>query len=439
MNQTTEGKQQFTNNLVTFTVNLKPGSRIEFEVEASPELTKAAYSAALKMVCKKVSISGFRKGRAPEPLVAKNFPTEVDKKWQEEIAMRSLEECQKLSQISPLHRDSKISFNVRGHTKENGAQLSLSFEIEPTVPSVDAKAFTPKEVKRPEVSDAKVDETIRQIRFFYAEWKTISDRPVEEGDLVILDVDVIETNPVQHLFSNTRFEVTDHSMAKWMKELILGKTAGSTHEGISLPDDHLSEEEKAQFQPKKVRVLIKGIEQAILPPLDEAFAQKLGVKTIEDLHTQILKLLNEKADAHVQEELRIQASEFLLNQYPFDLPLTLIERETHFRLKQLIHDPEFQKYWEQMSEPDRKSTVQTIYQQSEKAVRMFYLCRKVLSDAKITISPQDLPPPATTALEILLQTHQAPQMMNEVQQAEAYSRLILEKAEDFVIANANKT
>ncbi len=28
--------------------------------------------------------------------------------------------------------------------------------------------------------------------------------------------------------------------------------------------------------------------------------------------------------------------------------------------------------------------------------------------------------------------------MNEVQQAEAYSRLILEKAEDYIIANAGK-
>lgn len=439
MNQATEQEQQFSNNLVKFKIHQKPASRVEFEIEASPELTKEAYAAAVKAVCKKVSIPGFRKGRAPEPLVAKNFPTEVDKKWQEEIAMGSLQECQKLSQISPLHRDSKISFNVRGHTKENGSKLSLSFEVEPTIPSVDPKAFTAKEVKRPEVSDAKVDETIRQIRFFYAEWKTVSDRPVEEGDLVILDVDLIETEPVQHLFSNTRFEVTDHSMAKWMKDLVLGKTAGSTHEGISVPDENLPEEEKAQFQPKKVRILIKTIEQALLPPLDEAFAQKLGVKTIEELRTQILRLLNYKADAHVQEEFRAQASEFLLTHYPFDLPITLIERETHFRVKQLMHDSEFQKYWEQMSEQERKNTVQTIYQQSEKAVRMFYLCRKILNDAKITISPQDLPPPATTPLEILLQTHQAPQITNEVQQAEAYSRLILEKAEDFVIANANKT
>ena len=50
-------------------------------------------------------------------------------------------------------------------------------------------------MKRPEVNEEKVEETIRQVQLFFAEWKHITDRPVQEGDFVLLDVDVIEEDP----------------------------------------------------------------------------------------------------------------------------------------------------------------------------------------------------------------------------------------------------
>ena len=54
-------------------------------------------------------------------------------------------------------------------------------------------------------------------------------------------------------------------------------------------------------------------------------------------------------------------------------------------------DKEFISYWESLKTEDRKKTINTVQQQSEKAVRMFYLCRKVIADANIRISAQDIP------------------------------------------------
>jgi trigger factor len=209
---------------------------------------------------------------------------------------------------------------------------------------------------------------------------------------------------------------------------------------VSVPDADLKQEEKEAFKPQKVRIVIKSIDQAKLPEVNEEFLKKLGVGSQEELKANIEKLLNKQADAHVKEKQREHVNEFLLTQYPFDLPTTLIEKETQFRMKQLSGDPSFLKYWRSLKEEDKKKAIDSIYFQSEKAVRMFYLCRKLLSDAKISISPQDLPQPPSTPLEALLnpdqmlQYHQQP----EVKHAEALSRLVLEKAEDYVIENARK-
>lgn len=431
-------QQQYSNELVSFTVNSKPSSVVELALEASPDLVRSAYHAAIKVVTKQVVLPGFRKGRAPEALVAKNYPQEVNTQWQEEIVLHALRECQKISQITPLQKDSKVHFHVKSHSKEEGASLTVGFEVEPTIPSINPATCTLKEVKRPEVNESKVKETLRQILFFFAHWQPIEGRAAQEDDLVVLDVDIIETEPAQPLFSQTRFEVSDKSMAQWMKPLVIGLNPGESIEGVSFPDDTLPEEEKKAFQPKKVRISLKKIEQATLPTLDDAFAKNLGVETVDEVHTQIEKILNAKADAHVKEALRSQVNEFLLSEYKFDIPMSLIEKETRFRFQQLQRDPEFKQHWDSLSEELRRNLVDNLYAQSEKAVRIFFLSRKVLHDAQLSVSGQDVPVPATSILEMLLQPDFAREPAGDLQQAEAYSRLILEKAEDFIIAHANK-
>ncbi|MGE5196877.1 MAG: trigger factor [Anaerolineae bacterium] len=430
--------QEFSNDEVHLIVHRRPACRIEFEVKAQPSLVESAHILAVKSVAKDVTLPGFRKGRAPSELILRNFSHQVDKKWQEVIANLAFQECEQIAKIPPLQKESRVTFKMKSHSLEKGAELTLSFETDPEVPVVDASSIELKKIERPEVSPEKVNETIRQVQLFFAEWQKIPDRQVQEGDFVLLDVDIIEQDPPQKLFSNTRFEVTPHSMAKWMRELVLGKSKEDVIEGKSYLDEDAKPEEHKDFQPKSARITIKDIEQAIPPPLDDHFAQKLGVASLEDLRNSIERLLNTQADAHVQGQMREQVNEYLLSHYKFDLPTSMIEKETNFRMRQLLEDSQFVTYWESMSEDDRRKTVQQIYAQSEKAVRMFYLCRKLIEQAQISVEAKDLPQPPKTPLEALLrpQTELHFQHESEVKQAEAYSRILMEKAQDYLIANA---
>lgn len=439
MEQTAVEPQILSDDDVRVSIHRKPACVVEFDVEASKKLVSEAHKTAVKRIAKEVTLPGFRKGKAPDELVLKNYGSQVDKEWQQAIADLGFRACEKLAKVPLLHRDAKVTYKMKSHSHD-GALFTLSFETEPTIPSVDPKQMQLKPVKRPDVNEEKVSETIRQVQLFFAEWKAVVDRPAQDGDYVLLDVDVIEETPPTPLFNHTRFEVKEKAMSKWMYDLVLGKNVGDSVEGVSVPDEDASKEDKEELKPKKVRITIKAIDTATLPPLDDAFAQKIGAKTVEELRTNVNNLLEKQANDHVQEALREQASEFLLTQYPFDLPATLIEKETHFRLKQLMNDKDFVKYWESLKTEDRRKTLTTIHQQSEKAVRMFYLCRKVIADANIRVSAQDIPPPATTPLEFLLNPQKMfhHQRNAEIEHAEAFSRLVLEKAEDYVIEYATK-
>ncbi|MFS8564546.1 MAG: hypothetical protein LVR00_09735 [Rhabdochlamydiaceae bacterium] len=382
-------------------------------------------------------LPGFRKGKAPEEFVLSKYSKEVDEQWKKSVADLAFKESAQLTQVPILQPEPKISFDVK-QCSLKGAELVLSFETEPTVPAINPQDVVLKSVERPVVNPDKVNETIRQVQLFFAEWKKLEEEPVQEGHFVLLDVDVIETEPPVRLFSGVRFEVKDRSMAKWMKDLILGHKAGEVLEGISIPDEDASPREKEELTEKKVRITIKDVQEAKVPELTDAFAKSVGSFSVEEMYKSVEKLLTKKADDHVKEKMREQVSEVLMTKYAFEIPFSLIDRETRFRVNQLLQDTEFQNYWKSMTPEFQKRTVQSIAEQSGKAVRMFYLCRKILADANISLSPADAEQAQDTFLDLLVAKSQNenPQQANEMHQAEAFSRLLLDKAEDFVISHA---
>lgn len=431
-----EQKPQYQNDQVKVVVHRKPNCVIEYEVEAFRPICVEAHKNAARAVGKEVVIPGFRKGKAPPELVSKRYPHELDKRWQEGIANAAFQESAKLANVPLVRNDATISFKMQHHNRD-GAKLILSFETVPNIPSIDPAKCVLEEVKKPEVTDEKIEETIRQTQMFFADWKTVKDHPIKEGDYVILDVEIIDEDPPQALFTNTRFEVSNRSMAQWMKNLILGKHTGDVVEGVSEPDPDLPEEEKKEFPPKKVRLTIKAIEQATLPELNDEFAHKVGASSVHELREKIKALLNKKAQEHVREQKREQVTDFLLSHY-FEIPNSVVEKETQYRLQQMSHDPSFKKKWDESTQKQRQDLVENVKQQAEKAVRIFYLCRKIAADQNINIEPKDIPLEANDPLEGLLfpkAQHHDPRQP-DVKQAEAYSQVLLEKTEDWIIAHA---
>ena len=437
MDQEIETSQKiFQGKEFTFTIHQKPKCVVEFHLQASPLFTQTAYQKAVKAVNKQVTIPGFRKGKAPQELIIKKHTQAIEEEWKQQMANIAFPEAEALAQIPVLKKNTTINFNVTSHSLDKGSTLVFTFETNPTTPSVDPNQFILNPVSRPAVTDKEINETIRQIHFFFSTWTPVKERPVQEGDFVTLDVNLLE--PPSSLFQNTRFETTTHSMGKWMMDLVIEKQLGDYIEGISTPDADLPEEEKAAFSPKKVSILIKAIETVTLPTIDDNYYQMLGVSNAEELRLSITRLLNEKADAHVREEERSQAVQFLLHQHPFDLPSSFIMDETRFRMRQLTLDPDFSEHWKNLSSEKQKSSMQAMMEQSEKSVRLFYLCNQMIREKNIEIVPEKIIEPAGTILEALVKppSDHYIQENGNLKEAEAYSRLILEAAEDYLISQA---
>ena len=170
-----EALEELTNDKIHVSIRRKPNCAIELIVKAAPSLIELARRDAIKSINKEVLIPGFRKGKAPEQMIAKKFSREIDKELHGKLADAAFIEAQNLTKIPVLNRNSKVSFDVKKLTAE-GAELSFSFDTEPTVPSIDPALFVPKPIQKRSVGEAELEEAIQQMRFFFADWKTVIDR-----------------------------------------------------------------------------------------------------------------------------------------------------------------------------------------------------------------------------------------------------------------------
>lgn len=434
-----ETPKEYKSDTVTFTIERKPECMVEYKVKTSADVVKKARREAVKSVSKEVSLPGFRKGRAPDHLIVKKFEEPVNERWQKAIADEAFRECQKLAHTPLLSNDAKINFNIDKHSVEEGAEMTYTFETEPVVPDIDLSKVEVEEVKRDKIDEKQLEKTLNDIQSYFVEWEKISDREAKEGDYVVIDVDIIDEDPPQKALTNARFEVKKEKMAQWMYKMVTGMKIGDSKEGLSKPDEDAPKSDKENMPPKNVRLILRSIESAKYPPIDDALAQKMGAKDVKEMKENLEKLLNKQADEAVQKEYREQMSTYLLENYKFELPKTLLQKETQFRIKQLVQDPEFQKKLMGMKEGERKAAIQDIEIQGEKAVRLFYISRKIIQDNNISITPSEVHQEVKTPLEAMFSDQSdlySAQEQSQEQKAIATSRLILSKAEDFLISKA---
>lgn len=432
MTTQTPQQEEFKNELIQVKVGRNPQCLIELEVHATPAIIDIAQKKAIKNINKEATLPGFRKGKAPEEMILRKFGPQVEKELHTQVANVAYVEAQKNLKIPLLNNNSQIVFKMVKEPSAEGADLSFTFETEPTIPSVEPTLFDAKPVDRPEVTETQINEAIRQMQFFFADWKHVTDRSIQDGDYITIDLETIENDVEQKVFDHIRFEVSKERMANWMKQLVTGAKQGDVLEGMSEADDTASEEEKKEFQPKKVRLTIHSVEEATLPELNDEFSQKVGAKDVEAMRKSVSDLLNSKADEKVDLLLRDQVADFLVQQYPFDLPKSLVETEKKHRLSQHLKDPKFKNEWEGLSKEERSKVEEKLELEANQAVRLFYLSRKVVSDANISITHKEIQDEAVATMQSYGQRN------NDAIPREIYalamSKVFLAKAQNHILA-----
>ncbi len=318
----TEGKDK--DRKFTVTVSHPSECKRVLSIEIAREEIEKEEARIFEEFRRDLKVPGFRKGKVPVKYIEKNYADVIHGD-----AVRNL--------LPSIYEDALVREGIRpvGEPKfeklkaDKGENASVEVEVE-VRPDITVKDYVGVKVKveQREVGDKEVGEALERIR----EQKTVLvvvDRPVKEGDFVLVDhAPVLESGEVD-LKKMTRDHPVDLSSESLLEEFREGLLGMQTKEEkdieVQYPDDFPGKEVAGKRI--RYRVTVKEIKEKTLPDLDDALAKELGEQftDLEALKSQIKEDLRKEEDKRRQHEIEERIIDRVIESNPFDVPEAMIE------------------------------------------------------------------------------------------------------------------
>ncbi len=305
------------------------------KVELPVESVSKAYAEIYNKFRRTASIRGFRRGKAPNSILAREFGPQIkgevlEKLIQDSIA-DAIREAGVVMVLEPMLEDAG-DLNER-----NPFTYTVLMDI---MPEFELGEYKGIELVKPEVevSDEEVEEQLQALRRHFGAISPLEEnRPLGKKDVAILDYTAgVDGQEVEELAQEDFYiEVGAGNFNETFEAALLGMSKGEEKTiEISYPEDAVN----AQVAGKTVKyhVTLKDIQERELPDLDDEFAQRIGTgfKTIEDVRNRLREQIRKDKEDAVESSLRNQLFDALVKDADFEVPERLVEK----KLDQMIEN-----------------------------------------------------------------------------------------------------
>ncbi|OCC16373.1 Cell division trigger factor [Dissulfuribacter thermophilus] len=363
----------------------------KLQVEIPGEQVALEFDKACKKIGRHVKIKGFRKGKAPKSLIQRyhgdSIREEVLESLIRETFPKALEELDVKLITEPRLENA-------GDLKE-GEPFSYSALLD-LWPEFDLPEYKGIKLEKPpyEVTEEEVDEQMEALRKHFGSVESLEeDRPVQEGDLVIVDFEgFFEGEPVEGLKEeNYYLEVGSGYFNEEFETKLIGTEKGVEKEiEVTYPEDALNENVAGKTITYKVTV--KEIKKRILPELDDEFAQKFGpqYKTIDDLRERMRNQLEQDKKEAQERAIRQQLIDKLLSEVDFPLPESLVEKKLVQMVDNVISHLNERGMDLQSTGMSEERLKEKMREDAERQVKMEIVLDKIADKEDITVSNEEL-------------------------------------------------
>jgi trigger factor len=290
-----------------------PESRVRLDVEVPEEDVAHAFEHAATDMAESLRLPGFRKGKAPVPVVVARVGREAV--WQEALRGHLDSWFWSAAETSGIRPVASPEVEFDGLPDDGG-----TFKFSATVavmPKPEVADWTTLEVPfaEAEVPAEAVDAELDRLRDTVAELAPVEDRAVREGDTVVLDI-LGEGVPPQRDYVT---EVGADRLVNEIDDALPGMKRGAT-KSVDIPG--------AEGQ-LAVDVTVKEIKEKVLPEVDDDLARSATeFETLEELRAEIESRLLEQLTEELEIRFREAAVDVLVNASEVETVEPLVERRT---------------------------------------------------------------------------------------------------------------
>jgi trigger factor len=303
-------------------------SRVRLTVECDAEALEEAIQGAYKRVVKRVTIPGFRKGKAPRKLIELNYGPEVFF----EDAVDILFPKAYRSALDETGIEVVDQPDVDLEKIEIGSGVTFKIEVD-VYPEVELGTYIGLEAEREKVNitDEDVDRVLRDQQERFAELIVVDSRTdVREGDYAIIDfAGYLDGEPFSGGAAQDHLlQVGSGQFIPGFEEQLVGMNIGETKDVVvTFPEDYHAE----HLAGKEVtfKVTVKELKERVVPELDDDFAKDVSesASTLVELREEIRKNLQEEAERRTTIALENKLLDKIGEDSKIDLPQSMIRHQ----------------------------------------------------------------------------------------------------------------
>jgi len=303
-------------------------TRKNVRVEIPTDVVNAEIERIARDYSRKARVPGFRPGKTPPRVIKQRFKDQILHDVAHDLIPRAVDDALREKGLEAVDTP-----DVREVTIEEGQPLTFTASFD-TVPEFDPGDLATIAFKRASnaINDEAVDLALQRLRDRGARNEPVEGRGVDHGDTVTLDLERRDAGGTPDNHTDVNIELGAKANPPGFDEQLLGLEVGAQKEfTLHYPGDYAITE--LANTDVSYKVAVKGLKRRVLPELDDEFAKDLGVDSLDALKARVREDLEHEAKHAAEREDRSELMKQLATRLPFDVPVSMVDREVDRRLE----------------------------------------------------------------------------------------------------------
>ncbi|MGD0094597.1 MAG: trigger factor [Planctomycetota bacterium] len=276
-------------------------------------------------------LPGFRPGKVPRQLIEKRFAEAIRDRVTTDIVKRAVSTALSKERLDVVGEPKLDVKNLPKVQRGQPFSFSLDLEVRPAFELSNYKGLV-VEQEEVELLPEEVEEGILRLRERFSEFVDLPpEHPIGNRNLVKgtlrFTVEGKEVHQAEEqLFVMDGLVLGAHAQLK--EEFLQGAKVGEKRSTAATLDEGFP---VAEYRGKNATIdlEIASIKQQTLLPAGDALAQKVGLKTLEELQARVRSELLEKLSDEVRSRTEHELLERIVSATPFELPKRLQDTLSH--------------------------------------------------------------------------------------------------------------
>ena len=366
----------------------------EFEIEVDAKTFADAVTRVFQKESKKITLPGFRKGKAPRAMIEKFYGKEV---FYEEavraVYPNAVEDAIDASGLEVVDvKTDEMKIETIG---DDGLTFKVNVVVKPEVAVSEYKGLSVTK-KSADVTDDEIDEELKRVQLRNSRLVAVEDRAAEKDDVAVIDFEGFVDGQAFQGGKGESYSLTlgAGQFIPGFEDQVIGHNVNDEFDvNVKFPEDYQAKElagKDATF-----KVVLHEIKKRELPELDDEFAKDVSeFDTLDAYKANIKETIGKRKADQAEDDVKNQLIDQLIANMTAEVPEEMFEQAVERSMEDFAYRLSSQgmdiKLYMQYTGMDEAGMRKSFRPQAERQVKLRLALEQIAKQEQLAPTAEEL-------------------------------------------------